>query len=306
MAGPTWIDIPATIGEGTEPEDFRLAVHLTIYWAQDMMDGPHWKPYMPPRLLANKLCRAAPLTDAEIEQLGDGRWPPTPEQLDLSEAPKEMAVLPVKKGMAGWKLDDGGRFWLRKQLGRFVSDVMIKVDEESDRILLRQTVNGGETGVPRNLKMISSAIGLYDGDVRLLPVPMLVHTPEDVRDFMELLDHPERLQALWVIAQDVGDDGAEWQDEVERFARQSFGLQHVIGATVEGTKRLHDVLGHHWVPPGAIRTFNAGFAMEDDQSEHPIMMPRTVREYGRAEALTQLHRWRMARDARNRDAERTA
>jgi hypothetical protein len=306
MAGPTWIDIPATIGEGTDLEDFRLAVHLTIYWAQDMTGGPLWKPYVPPRPLANKLCRAQPLSDAEIEQLGWGRWPPLPEELDLSEAPKEMPVMRVKKGLAGWKLDERGRFWLRKAVGSYVSDVKIRVDEESDRILLRQTVNGGETGVPRNLKMISSAIGLYDGDVRLLPVPMLVHTPQDVSDFIELLVHPERMQAMWLIAQDDDDDGVEWEAEVERFAHQSFGLQHVVGATLAGTEHLRNALGQHWVPPGAIRTFNADFTLDDDEQDHPIMMPRTVREYGRAEALANLHRWRMARDARMRDAEKTS
>ena len=302
MAGPTWIDIPATIGEGTDPKDFQLAVHLTIYWAQDMTGGPLWKPYTPPRLLANKLCRAEPLTDAEIEQLGNGRWPPSPEDIDLGDAPKEMPVMRVKKGLAGWKLGEG-RFWLRKALGKYVSDVRIKVDEDSDRILLRQTVNGGETGVPRNLKMISSAIGLYDGDVRLLPVPVLVHTPQDVSEFMELLEHPERMQAIWVIAQDITDDGVDWQTDVEKFARDSFGLQHVVGATVDGTQRMRDALGPLWVPPGAIRTFNADFSVDDDPEDHPIMMPRTVREYGRPDALAHVHHWRMARDARTRDEE---
>ena len=62
MTGLPHIDIPATIGEGIDRRDFQLAVHLTIYWAQDMTGGPIWKP-AESRLEASKLCRAMPLDE---------------------------------------------------------------------------------------------------------------------------------------------------------------------------------------------------------------------------------------------------
>ena len=292
MAGLPYIDIPATIGEGTDRSDFELAVHLTIFWAQDMTGEPIWKPAVS-RLMASKLCRAMPLDEQDDED--DEPWPPSREQLDLTAAPKEVPMQAVKKGFVGWLLEDD-RFLLRKQLGQFVSDVRIEIDPAAERILVRQTVTGGVSGVPRNLKMISSAIGLYDGDVRLLPVPMTLNTAEDVGEFLELVQHPDRQQPMWAIGQE-DDDPTDAQVVVERFARDSFGLQHVVWVTLAGIGHMRYAMGPHAVLRGAIKTYKTGFKLTDEQEQHQIMTNRAVQSIGLANALGMLLRRRMMRDA---------
>jgi hypothetical protein len=293
MTGLPYIDIPATIGEGIDRRDFQLAVHLTIYWAQDMTGGPIWKPAVS-RLVASKLCRAMPLDEQE-DEAEDARWPPSSEQLDLTAAPKEVPMQAVTKGFAGWLLEHD-RFLLRKQLGQFVSDVRIEINEAVDRITVRQTVTGGVSGVPRNLKMISAAIGLYDGDVRLLPVPMTVDNEQDVAEFLELVEHPDRRQPMWAIAQQAA-DSTEEQVVVERCARECFGLQHVVWVTLAGLGHMRYALGPHSVLRGAIKTYRPGFKLTDMQDQHQIMTNRAVQTVGLANALDQLHRRRMMRDA---------
>jgi hypothetical protein len=298
MSGLPWIDVPATVGESADYKDFQLAVHCTLFWAQDFRSGPIWTTFLPKMLATELSRRAEPLDDEQLQALA-GNWPPEPADLDLTEVPKLVKMRPVAKGEVGWSLEER-QFLLRKRLHRFTSDVRLWIDQERDRIFIRQTVSGGVTGVPRNLKMISAAIGLYDGDVRMLPTPIEASTPDDIEDVMELLLHADRQQPIWLLMQSAYDDPEAWWSQVQRFARESFGLQHVVAVTVSGIEPLHHVLGQFTPAPGAIRTFNVGFSLMDDPLEHPLLRADKVREYGLAASLEFLHQRRMRREAMRR------
>jgi hypothetical protein len=301
-----WMDIPAAVGEGRY-RDFQYAVHLTIYWAQDMSGGPICNPVHPPKRLAEKLRKALPISADEIALLGEGRWPPTEASLDLRDIPRNVPLTPVKLGRVTWMLSDE-KLDLRKEvdMGAYTYSVHIDITA-TDHVRIRQTVTHmGERapvpGVPRNLKLLSAICGLFDGDIRLLPVPMIVNTIDDVEAFLRLAENPDRLQPIIAVAMAEDESQNQWRGEVEDFAREAFALQHVVGVTVSGVARIREILGPHGLLPGAIKTYNAGFSLLDVPSDHQMTMWSTIREHnrGRVGMLKRWHRRLMSRDAYSR------
>jgi hypothetical protein len=304
----SWIDVPALIGQGANPDlDFRLAVHLTIYWAQDMSGGPICKPVYPPKRLAEKLRKGLPLGSDEIAVLGEGVWPPTESAVHLTELPKHVSLTSVKKGRVAWTLFDDSLL-LRKEVDvgayTYVSDIKITA---GDRVRLRQTVaHVGErapvAGVPRNLKLISAVCGLYDGDFRMLPIPTVVHTPEDVETFLKLVLSQERMQPIIAVAMANMEAEDRWRSDLDASARESFALQHIVGITTEGVSHVREMLGAHGLKAGSIKTYNAGFSMLDVPSHHPMTSWNTIQTHDRGR-IGMLDRWRkrlMSRDAYSR------
>jgi hypothetical protein len=140
---------------------------------------------------------------------------------------------------------------------------------------------------------------LYDGEIRILPRAVRVHTAEDTETFVAMVLSTSRQQPVVAVAAADGEDEAAWLSDVENYAREAFALQHVVAITLRGARHVQKRLGQHGILLGAIKTYNAGFHMLDLQSAHPMTTHDAVigHKNGRAGML---QRWRnrlMTRDA---------
>jgi hypothetical protein len=303
-----WLDVAAYIGDGANPTlAFGMAVHLAIYAAQDLSDGPIFPTSHPPKRLAEKLRRGLPLSNEMVEMLGEGRWPLPESAFSIAQLPRAVPLTPVKEGSVAWRLTDE-HLSLRKTVpvgeAKFVTDVEIAAGR---RPTIRQKVGhiGGRShvaGVPKGLKLISAVCGLYDGRTRLLPVPIYVDSDIDAEQFIKIAEDSERLQPLVAVAAKRGESHNEWIAEVETYAKEAFLLQQVAAVTARGVRALNDLLGSHGLPDGAIKTYNAGFSVLDLPTAHPLTAWETIQAHERGRA-GMLERWRkrlMTRDAWDR------
>jgi hypothetical protein len=294
-----WIDSSATVGNGITPGlDYLRAVHLTIYWGQDMSSGPICEPAHPPKRLSERLRRGLPLLEEEIIALGEGRWPRPDEAFSLSSLPPLVRDAPMKEGgTTSWSLT-GRSFFLRKftPIGGcvYVGEVAI---ECGPPVRLRQRVmhsgiKGPIPGVAKNLKLISATCGLYDGGVRMLPLPIAVDTEEDAERLVALIESDQRGQPVVAVSCAYDEPEEGWRRDTEEYAREAFTLQHVAAVTVRGTRHLREMLGPQGLRDGAIKTYNTGFTRFDVPHDHPMTLYRTVvaHERGRKGMLA---RWRI-------------
>jgi hypothetical protein len=303
-----WLDVAARIGDSTNPSlAFGMAVHLAIYAAQDLSDGPISPTSHPPKRLAEKLRRGMPLSDEMVELLGEGRWPLPESAFSIAQLPQTVPLTPVNEGSVAWKLTDE-HLSLRKTVpvgeNTFVTDVEIVAGR---RPTIRQKVGhiGSKShvaGVPKGLKLISAICGLYDGQTRLLPKPIYVDSDNDAERFINIAEDSERLQPLVAVAARRGESHDEWLAQVETYAKDAFLLQQVAAVTTRGVRALSDLLGSHGLPDGAIKTYNSGFSVLDLSTAHPLTAWETIQAHERGRA-GMLERWRkrlMTRDAWNR------
>jgi hypothetical protein len=305
-----WLDVSARIGnEYGAVCPFRIAVHLVLYAAQDLCDGPIAQTAHPPKQLAEKLRRGMPLSDEVIRELGRGRWPLCEADFNLSNLPRTVPMTQVKEGMVSWTLTDE-KLLLRKRVAvrdsTYVTDVAITAAKLPQ---IRQTVGhiGGwsyAAGVPKGLKLISAVCGLYDGSIRMLPRPSIIDTDYDAEQFMIALEDGNRLQPFVAVAAMPGETEQELRADVEPYAKEAFTLQHVAALTVGGANALRRLLGPHALPDGAIKTYNAGFSRRDMPTNHPITIWQTIKAHERGRSGI-LERWRkrlMTRDAWDRSS----
>ncbi|MBL6081941.1 hypothetical protein JMJ56_28565 [Belnapia sp. T18] len=308
-----WLDIPANLGLGQDPDlTFRKAVHLALYAAQDLSNGPITATTHPPRRLAERLRRGLPLSDEEIYLLGEGRWPPPNEAFSLDSLPRSVPPTPVKEGTAAWTLGCD-RLTVRKTVpvngNVYIADLEIIAGPHPR---LRQKVGqvgnrGYVAGVPKGLKLLSAMCGLYDGTIRMLPRPITVSTAGEAEAFVRAATDENRIQPLVAVAMTRGEAVEEWQADVEAYAKEAFTLQHVASVSVSGVRALYDLLGPHALPEGAIKTYNAGFSTLDVQAAHPVTTWETIQAHERGRT-GMMERWRkrlMTRDAWARRGERT-
>ena len=307
-----WIDSSSIIGDGLFPSlDYERAVHLNVYWAQDMSDGPICNSAHPPKRLAERLRRGLPLSDEESVLLSEGRWPLPSEAFSLCSLPPLVDDAQVKGGgTTSWTLTKTS-FFLRKiepvRGCLYVAEVVIELGPP---VRVRQRVMHVGTrapvpGVIKSIKLVSSICGLYDGDVRMLPVPIRVDTIEDAERFIALIESGARQQPVVAVACARDESEEDWCTDAEEYAKEAFTLQHVAAITVRGTQHLREMLGPHGLQDGAIKTYNPGFTRFDEPQEHPMTLHHTVVEHplGRRGMLA---RWRirlMTTDAWERRAE---
>ena len=293
-----WSDSSAIVGDGTDPAlDYARAVHLTVYWGQDMSACPVCTPAHPPRRLTEKLRRGLPLLNEEVFALGEGRWPLPDEAFSLSLIPPLVKDAQVKKGgTTSWLLTEPS-FFLRKHspvLGCiYLGEVAI---ERGPPVRIRQRVmhagaRGPIPGIPNNLKLISAVCGLYDGAERLLPQPMEVDTAEQAERFVALVESGTRQQPVLAVACAPDEPEEAWRADTTAYARDAFTQQHAAAITVRGVRHLREMLGPHAVQEGAIKTYWPGFTSLDVPQDHPLTNYTTVmaHEQGRKGMLT---RWR--------------
>lgn len=302
-----WIDVSARIG-GDDPDlAFCTAVHIAIYWAQDLCGGPITRTTHPASKLTKKLKRGLPLPNEEVRILGDGRWPPSPEAFSLDCIPRVIPITEVKEGTATWTLDDE-RLLLTKSV--VISGTLLTHDIEitaGPQPMVRQRAREAgrgkhDPGVPVSLKLMAAICGLFDGNTRFTPEPLLVHTEEDVELFLNVLKDPERRQPLIAVAADDGSPDDTWLPDVEQAAKNSIMLQHFAAITKDGLTLINDALGSHGMAPGAIKTFRAGFSSLDIPDRHPATSRGAVADHhlGRAGMLERWRKRLMTTDASER------
>ena len=304
-----WLDVTATIGDGNDPDlDFRTAVHLAIYAAQDLSDGPVAQTAHPPKELTEKLRRGVPASPEQVAELGRGRWPLPPEAFALDTLPHDVPITPVKLGTVAWTLSDG-LLQLSRCVPRGAATFVHEVEVTAGALpVVRHRISHvgghppGSPGVPRSLKLLSAVCGVYDGATRLSPVPTIVDDEDSVERAVAVIEDPGRRQPLTMVAAAPGEADEEWLPEVEACAREAFGLQHVVGITDRGRSLLNDVLGEHGILAGAIKTYRSGFNRLDIPITHPLTAWRTVQEHPQGRP-GMLKRWRnrlMTSDALDR------
>jgi hypothetical protein len=301
-----WLDIPIEIGDGANPErDYALAVHLTLYWAQNLRQGPVCNTISPTRQLAEQLRKGMPLSDEEISTLGLGYWPPADNDLNIDTLPPNVPPTALVDGPVEWTLSRE-RLKLYKETraraSTYVSDVEISAGAT---VRIRQTIGYRgplvpAPGTPRNLKLISAVCGVYDGGIRCLPKPMLVDTLEDVEAFLAMLENADRKQYVVAIAATNGDGVDGWITDIEQYAREAFALQHVVAITSRGLSGVREMLGDHGLPPGAIKTYRPSFSVLDIQQAHRITSRAVVMQLGLAGTLNLWRKRLMERDAWDR------
>lgn len=304
-----WIDSLAIVGDGSNEElDFRIAVHMTLYWGQDMTSALVCDLAHPPKRLSERLRRGMPLSLGEIAEFGEGRWPLPDEAFSLERLPATVDDAVVKEGgSVSWRLSPH-RLFLRKltpmQGMVYVGEVVVDRGPPVSirQRMMRAGLRGPVPGIAKNLKLISAMRGLYDGGKRMLPVPMGVETEHDVEQLVSLLESDTRMQPVVVVAQARGEQEDAWRSELAEYAKEAFTVQHVAAVSLSGIRNLRDVLGEHALSEGAIKTFRQGFSQLDLVTAHPISSYQTVlsHEHGRAGLLK---RWRirtMGQDAWNR------
>jgi len=308
-----WIDSSAIVGDGTAPVlDFRRAVHLTIYWGQDLSNGQVCTPAHPPKRLAEQQRRGFPLSDEETKSLGEGRWPLPAEAFEFSNLPWNVDEAPLKKGgTTSWHLTESS-LHLRKSTPvtgcLYVGETLI---ESGPPVRIRQRVmhvgpRGPIPGVLQNMKLISSVCGLYDGGVRMLPLAREVRTEEDGERFAGLLESDLRQQPVMAVACTRGETEERWRADVASYAREAFTLQHVAAVTVGGVSYLDEILGSHALPEGAIKIYGPGFTPLDIPQTHPVTTYHSAiaHEGGRKGMLNRLRIRRMTQDAWERRGQR--
>ena len=302
------------MGDRTAPDlDFKQAVHFSLYWAQDLRQGPICQTSPTPRALFKRARSGLPLTPEEILVLGEGQWPPPAELLDINGLPNEVVEDATKNGRVSWKLNES-RLVLRKLTPRpgctFVTDLEIVRGHLGPSIRVMLGHIGGYAPVPGTpvvMKVLSSVCGLYDGGVRLLPCARLVDTPEDAEEFVRDLEDMERQRPIvTVVAPRDHDDYPAWRVQVDACAKEAFALQHVVCVTRDGLQQLQELLGPHAPKEGSVKTYHSGFSHFDLKQAHPVMGNRTIEshETGLEGVLRELTTRMAAKDARvQRDEE---
>ena len=306
-----WLDITATIGDGSNPTlAYKMAVHTALYAAQDLCNGPVSATAHPPKRLTEKLRRGLPLSEEAIQAYGEGRWPPPDEAFSLDVLPASVRDEKVKEGIVTWELSPE-RLKLTKSVPVGGSVYEVEVDiTAGPPPRIRQAVShlgprSHVAGVPRGFKLLAATCGLYDGRMRFLPRPMPVDSEQEVDEFVAVLLDENRTQPLVAVAAGAGESEADWMPEVNVYAKEAFGVQHVAAVTVRGAGCVRELLGSHGLLTGSIKTYRPGFSRLDVPSKHPMTSDRTIREHERGRA-GMLERWRkrlMVRDAWDRRGE---
>jgi hypothetical protein len=304
-----WIDISAIVGNSVLPNrDFELAVHLALYWGQEMRNGPICPTSHPPSDLVKILRKGIPATAEEVSRLGQGYWPPPDDAFSLEMLPRSVPNTKVKEGRlqvsVAWDLSDtqlslrkssvdgGAEYWTTTEITRGREVGIRQIVETTGRA-------AHIPGMPAILKLLASTCGLYDGDVPISPRALIVDTEEDVKKFLAILESPTRMQPLVSVSRIESESATEWLNDVVEHARESFGLQHVAGLTPSGLQTLHDLLGYHAPPEGSIKTFRSGFTLLDVVKVHPATLHQTILEHpkGRSGMLARWRKRMMTQDA---------
>jgi hypothetical protein len=296
-----WVDISAVVGNGALPHrDFELAVHLALYWGQEMRNGPICSTVHPPSDLIKILRKGVAATEEELSKFGQGYWPPPDDAFCLDKLPSSVPDTKVREGRlqvsVAWDLSDT-QLSMRKSL--VDGGAEYRTTTEITRALgvgIRQIVEttgrGAHTpGTPVILKLLASTCGLYDGDVPISPRPLIVDTDEDAKKFCAILESPTRVQPLVSVSRTESESETQWLDDIVEHARESFGLQHVAGITPNGLQILHDLLEFHTPPEGSIKTFRSGFTTLDVVKAHPATLYQTILEHPKGRS-GMLARWR--------------
>ena len=291
-----WMNVPAQIGNGADLErDFKIAVHLTLYWAQAMSSTILCNVAHPSRDIAEKL-KGLPVADHEFIMPDNKLWKPRLDELDLVQLPKEMKRTQVKKDIVSWSLGPTS-LWLEKETFNgsciYIVTVDINLSDQAYIVQKTRTVGGRlpAPGVTRNLKLISSVCGLYDAGIRFLPKPTFIDTPEDVEQLLIAAENPRRQQPIVAVAEANFEKQSDWKRDVEKYARESFTLQHVVAVTKQGVPHLQEMFGTHGMRMGSIKTYNSGFSLMDIQKLHPVTNWETIQEH-RSGRAGMLERWR--------------
>lgn len=308
------IDVEFTVGEGTEPErDFATAVHLALFWGLDGGKSDACPSLAVSPRIADLLRRGIPPSADEIERHGAGGWPPSAEALDLTRLPSAVEGLMSGRHTVSWRLE-------AKRLALAISSLVEKGDQTydyvgrldllwDDKVRVRQRVAHvtecqTAADVPRSLKMIASACGLFDGSIRLQPYTSIIDNVDDAAVFADVVRNPERQQPVVAVTALAGGE-ATWMETVEEHAKQAFTLQHVYAVTLRGTDAICEVLEHHGLTPGCLKTYYADFHDRDHVNRHRLQTSSAIAE--RPNGLKgMLKRWRhrMAVHDANERAER--
>ncbi len=307
-----WVDISATIGDrALLDRDFKLAVHLALYWGQEMRNGPICRTYHPPSDLIKILRKGVAATEAEVSELGQGYWPPRDDAFSLDALPRSVPDTQVKDARpqvsVAWDLNDT-KLWLRKIVvdggAQYKTTTEITRGREVGiRQIVETTGRGAHTpGMPVILKLLASTCGLYDGNVPISPRPLIVDSEEDARKFLAILESPMRRQPVVSVSRLASESETQWLIDVVEHAREAFGLQHVAGITPTGLQTLQKLLEFHAPPEGSIKTFRSGFSTLDVVKTHPATLHQAIVEHpkGRRGMLARWRKRMMTQDASER------
>lgn len=303
------IDSSAVVGDGKNPSlDYSRAVHLTVYWSQCMSHGPICATASLPKRLAEQLRRGFPLASEDICRLSNGLWPLPDQAFAIPGLPSRVDEAEVKDGgLVSWSLSPEV-FILRKrhQLKGYIHIGEVAVESGPPVIIRQRTMHIGKEGpmpgVANNMKLISAVCGLYDGGVRLLPMPMIVEDDDDAERFVALIENEERRQPVVAVACGKSEPVEHWLSDVKDYAIKAFTLQHAAAVTVRGVRHLREVLGPHALQEGSIKTYYPGFTTLDVQHQHRMTASETVAAHPQGRE-GMLNRWRnrlMTDDAMDR------
>lgn len=136
-------------------------------------------------------------------------------------------------------------------------------------------------GAPDLVHDLADSPGLTDYGWRLRAQPWIVRDHESVEELILLLGDPERTRPVFVTGLEVHETDAETAAiDVADLAWRTVGLAHVVVLTGPMTFALSERLGRRFSVFGnAVRTYRPGCALDREETEHPMALAGTVKEW---------------------------
>ena len=136
-------------------------------------------------------------------------------------------------------------------------------------------------GAPDLVHDLADSPGLTDYGWRLRAQPWIVRDHESVEELILLLADPERTRPVFVTGLAVHETDAETAAiDVADLAWRTVGLAHVVVLTGPMTFALSERLGRRFSVFGnAVRTYRPGCVLDRRETEHPMALAGTVKEW---------------------------
>lgn len=136
-------------------------------------------------------------------------------------------------------------------------------------------------GAPDLVHDLVDSPGLTDYGWRLRAQPWIVRDLESVEELVLLLADPERTRPVFVTGLAVHETDAETAAiDVADLAWRTVGLAHVVVLTGPMTFALSERLGRRFSVFGnAVRTYRPGCVLDREETEHPMALADTVKEW---------------------------
>jgi hypothetical protein len=133
--------------------------------------------------------------------------------------------------------------------------------------------------VPRFIRQLDAVCGLYQGKMKLEPLPWRVESEDDAEKLIELLLDPSRKTPVFIITTvDYVEGGYELLLDPRELAKSLLGIAHVVILPSIFTWALTERFGKRLsVFGGAIRVYLAGFTEDaNPYSGHDLILPERI------------------------------